>query len=54
MDNEHEKLFVISSKKGANLCRKCTETRLAAGLRADLLGWGAYASPELLCCKPGA
>jgi len=42
MDNEHRKSFVI---KGANLCLKCTEIRLAARLRPDLL-WELMRSPR--------
>jgi len=39
MGNKHRKLFVIiGNEKGANLCQKCTEIRLAAGLRPDFLG----------------
>jgi len=37
-DNEHRKLLVIKQSKGANLCRKCTKVRLAAGLLPDTLG----------------
>ena len=39
MDNKHGKLFVTKqTNKGANLCRKCTEMRLAAGLCPNPLG----------------
>jgi len=36
MDNKHGKS--ISIQNGADLCQKCTEMRLAVGLRPDPLG----------------
>ena len=43
-DNKHRKLFVIKQSKGANLCQKMHQMRLAAGLHPAPLCMGAMRS----------